>query len=103
MRSFPLELRVHPRPEPSLFLAPFQPFGEQDLAPPAALHADALLAQVGHQAVQGPRRERQAQLGGPRQRRSDNGAALPRGVGGGGAPARVPPPPQKSAPRESAW
>src|SRR3954466_4551497 len=78
---FTLELRVHPRPEPSLFLAPLQPLGLQDLAHPAALHADALLAQVGHQAVQGPRRERQAQLGGPRQRRSDNRAALLGGVG----------------------
>src|SRR5690349_19686528 len=79
--TFTLELRVHPRPEPSLFLAPLQPLGEENLAHPAALHADALLAQVGHPAVQGPRRERQAQLGGPRQRRSDNRAALLGGVG----------------------
>src|SRR4051794_30411625 len=53
MRSFALELRVHPRPEPGLFLAPLQPLGLQHLAHPAALHADALLAQISHQAVQG--------------------------------------------------
>jgi len=34
MRSFALELRVHPRPEPGLFLAPLQPLVEQDLAHP---------------------------------------------------------------------
>src|SRR3954452_10798951 len=88
MRSFVLELRVHPRPEPGLLLAPLQPLGEENLAHPAALHADALLAQVGHQAVQGPRRERQAQLGGPRQRRGDNRAALRSGVVGG-RPERI--------------
>src|SRR4051794_135569 len=45
----------------------------------AAQRGEAALA--GHQAVQGPRCERQAQLGGPRQRRSDNRAALLGGVG----------------------
>ena len=80
MRSFALELRVHPRPEPGLFLAPLQPFGEQNLADPAALHANALLAQVGHQAVQRPRRKRQTQLGGPGQRRSNNSTALLGGI-----------------------
>ena len=81
MRSFTFELRVHPRPEPGLFPAPLQPFGEQHLAHPAALHADALLAQVGHQTVQRPRRKRQTQIGGPRQRGGDNSAALLGGVG----------------------
>ena len=97
MRSFTRELRVHPRPEPGLFLAPLQPLGLQDLAHPAALHADALLAQVGHQAVQGPRREWQPQLGGPRQRRSDNGAALLGGVGRRAPRAHVLLQPRKAA------
>jgi len=51
---------------PGLFLVPLQLQGPQHLTCPAALHTDALLAQIGYQAVQRPRRERQTQLGRPR-------------------------------------
>ena len=83
--AFSGELRVHPRAEPGFLLAPLQAFGEQHLADPAALHANvpaanALrfgeLAQVGHEAVQRPGRERQIQIGWPAQGGGDDGTAF---------------------------
>jgi hypothetical protein len=53
---------------------------EEDLADPAAAHADAPLGQVGDQAVEGPGRERQAEISGTGQRRVDDGAPLLGGV-----------------------
>jgi hypothetical protein len=54
---------------------------DEDLADPAAAHGDAPLGQVGDQAVKGPGRERQAQVGGTGQGRVDDHAALFGGVG----------------------
>ena len=62
MAPFFGEVRVDPRAEPGLFLAPLETLSQEHLADPAAPHADALLAEVGHQAIQGPRGEGQAQL-----------------------------------------
>ena len=57
-------------------MTPFQTFADEDLADPAAPHGDAVVGQISHQPIQGPAGERQAQLGGPRQGRGDDGAAL---------------------------
>jgi hypothetical protein len=73
---FTFELRVYARAEPGFLLPPIQSFGQQNLADPAALHADALFAQGSNQAVQRPGGERQAQLGRPAQRGGDDGTAL---------------------------
>ena len=71
-----------PAPEPSLLLAPRQPLLDEDLGDAAALHPDPFPQQVGHQAIQRPRREGQAQLRGRGQGGVDYGAALGCGVGG---------------------
>ena len=76
MPPFTLEVRVHARTEPSFLLTPLQPFGQQDLADPAALHADAFLAQMRDQTVQRPAGERQVQISRPAQRGGNNGTAL---------------------------
>jgi hypothetical protein len=57
-------------------VAPLEAFAEEDLADPAAAHADAVAGQVGDQPVQGPRRKGQTQLSWAGQRRGDDGAAL---------------------------
>jgi hypothetical protein len=62
-------------------VAPFETFLDEDLADPAAAHGDALLAQVGDQAVQGPAGERQAEIRRAGQRGIDYRAALLGGVG----------------------
>jgi hypothetical protein len=54
---------------------------DEDLADPAAAHGDALLAQVGHQAIQRPAGERQAQIRRAGQGGVDHRAALFGGVG----------------------
>jgi hypothetical protein len=78
---FTREVRIDPCAEPGLLLTPLQPLGEQDLAHPAALHANALLAQVDHQAIQRPCGERQIQFGRAAQRGGDDGAPFRGGVG----------------------
>jgi hypothetical protein len=75
------ELWVYAGAEPGLLLAPLQPFGEQHLTDPAALHADALLAQVGDQAVQRPGGERQIEISRAAQGSGDDRTALLRRVG----------------------
>ena len=76
MRSFFREVGIDPRPEPGFVVAPAQPLADEDLADPAAPHGDALLGQIGDQAVQGPRRKRQAQFGRAGQGGGDDGTAL---------------------------
>ena len=73
---FRLEVRIDPRTEPGLLLTPCQPFSQQDLADPAALHADALLAQVRNQTLQRPAGKRQLQISRAAQRGGDDGTAL---------------------------
>jgi hypothetical protein len=73
---FTREVRVDPRTEPGFLLTPCQPFGQQDLADPAALHADTLLAEVSNQTVQRPAGERQVQISRSAQRGGDDGTAL---------------------------
>src|SRR3954453_6972490 len=46
---------IDPRAEPGFFLTPLESFGQEHLADPTAPHADALLAEVDDQAIQGPR------------------------------------------------
>src|SRR4051812_47889317 len=70
------EVGIDPRPEPGFVLAPAQALADEDLADPAAAHGDALFGQIGDQAVQGPRRKRQAQFGWAGQGGGDDGAAL---------------------------
>src|SRR4051812_38578877 len=74
--SFFGEVGIDPLTEPSLLMAPFQTFADEDLADPAAAHGDAVVGQVGHQTIQGPAGKGQAQLGGPGQGRGDDGTAL---------------------------
>jgi len=62
MAPFFGEVGIDPCAEPGFFLTPLEAFGQEHLADPAAPHADALLAEVGDQAIQGPRREGQAQF-----------------------------------------
>jgi hypothetical protein len=50
--------------EPGFVVAPLQALTDEDLADPAAAHGDALVGQIGHQSIQGPAGEGQAQLGG---------------------------------------
>src|SRR3954462_4901347 len=76
MRSFFRKVGIDPRTEPGFVLAPAQALADEDLADPAAAHGDALFGQIGDQAVQGPRRKRQAQFGWAGQGGGDDGAAL---------------------------
>src|SRR3954454_19304088 len=71
-----LEVRIHARAKPGFLLTPLQPFGQQDLADPAALHADARLAEVSHQTVQRPAGERQVQISRSAQCGGDDRTAL---------------------------
>jgi len=57
-------------------VAPLQPPTDEDLTDPAASHGDALAGQIGHQPIQGPAGEGEAQLGGPGQGCGDDGTAL---------------------------
>src|SRR3954467_14873074 len=67
--------------EPGLLLPPSQALPLQDLADAAAAHGDPFrLAQVGDQAVERPRGERQAEVGRPGQRRPDQRPDLVRRV-----------------------
>jgi hypothetical protein len=73
--AFTREVRIDPRTEPGFLLTPLQPFRQQDLADPAALHADTLLAQMRDQTVQRPTGERQVQISRAAQRGGDDGTA----------------------------
>lgn len=73
---FTREVRIDPRTEPGLFLPPLEALLDEDLADPTAAHGDALLAQVGDQAIQRPAGERQAQSRRPGQGGVDHRAAL---------------------------
>ncbi len=62
MNSFFGEVGIHPLTKPGFVLTPAQPFAEEHLIQPAALHRNPfLLAQVGHQPIQSPGGEGQAQ------------------------------------------
>ena len=76
MPPFTREVWIHTRTKPGFLLTPCQPFGQQNFADPAALHADALLAEVRHQTVQRPAGERQVQIRRPAQCGGDDGTAL---------------------------
>jgi len=76
MAPFFGEVRVDPRAEPGLFLAPLQALGQEHLTDPAAPHANPLLTEIGDQAIQGPRGEGQAQLRRPAQGGLDHHAPL---------------------------
>ena len=76
MGSFCGKVGVDPRAEPGFFLTPLQAFGQEHFTDPTAPHADALLAEVGDQAIQGPRGKGQAQLGRTAQGGLDHRAPL---------------------------
>src|SRR5947209_20045177 len=49
------EIRIDPIAKPCFFVSPTQPFGDEDFADPAALHANAFDSmQVVHQPIQRP-------------------------------------------------
>jgi hypothetical protein len=70
-------------------MAPLQALADEDLTDPAAPHRDAVVGQVGDQPIQGPAGKGQAQLGGPGQRRGDDGTALLGRIGRRSAGAHV--------------
>ena len=94
MAPFFGEVRIDPGAEPvrrirRTFLAPLEALGQEHLADPAAPHADALLAEIGDQAIQRPRGEGQAQLRRTTQGGLDHRAPLLGRVGGWRARAHV--------------
>ena len=78
---FTREVLIDPRAEPGLFVPPLETLLDEDLADPAAAHGDALPGQVGHQPIQRPGGERQAEIKGAGQRRADDRTPLLSAVG----------------------